>query len=74
MVGRGWKIALLLNQLKILQSLARPASKFSFDFPRRGSKRWEPFGDLSRLQQKKMETAGERQNHSADASSHPPPR
>lgn len=42
MVGGGWKIALLLKQLKILQSLARPASKFLFEFPRRGSRRWEP--------------------------------
>lgn len=58
------------QQLKFLQSLARPASKFLFDSVSGAALRI--FGDLSRLQKRTGKRPAERQNHSADASAQAP--
>lgn len=68
MVGRGWKIALLLNSSKICRALlALLPSSYSI---LSAGQRCESLVTSAVSKKKKMETAGERQNHSADASVH----
>lgn len=68
-LGEGGRLLSPARQLKILQSLARLASQFLFNSL--GGATLRSFGDLSCLQKKNWKTAGERQNHSADTSTHP---
>lgn len=68
MVGRGWKIALLLNSSNFCRALLALLPS-SYSIPAAG-RALRIFGDLSGLQKKNWKTDGERQNHSADASAH----
>lgn len=67
-MGEGWKIALLLNSSKFCRALFAFST---YPVPWGGPAPGEALVTSAASKEKKWETAGKRQNHSADVPPHP---